>query len=53
MIRFEIDDENSLSLKYSREFENLDVSEAALSLLRMSEAIDLYVAPLEDYLDEV
>ena len=53
MIRFEVDDENSLSLRYSREFADLDVSEAALSLLRMSEAIDLYVELLENYLDEV
>ena len=42
MIRFSIDEQEGLCLGGRREFENLDVSEAALALLRMSQAVDSY-----------
>ena len=49
LIRFSIDDQDGLYLSGRREFENLDVSEAALSLLRMSQAVDSY-AGIEEWL---
>lgn len=50
LIRFCIDDNNELYLWGNREFENLDVSEVALSLVRMSEAVDLYATDIEESL---
>ena len=49
LIRFSIDDQDGLYLGGRREFENLDVSEAALSLVRMSQAVDSY-AGIEEWL---
>lgn len=52
LIRFSIDDENVLSLGGGREFKNLDVSEAAMALVRMEEATDLYARRLEGLLED-
>ena len=50
--RFEIDDDHELMLRGAREFENLDVSEVAQSLLRMEEAVDRYADTLSELLEE-
>lgn len=50
LIRFCVDENNELYLWGTREFENLDVSEVALSLVRMSEAVDHYATDLEELL---
>ena len=50
--RFEIDDDHELMLRGAREFENLDVSEVAQSLLRMEEAVDRYADTLGELLEE-
>lgn len=52
LIHFRISDSNDLTLGGIREFENLDVSEAAMALLRMAEAVDYYASDLEDLLDD-
>jgi S1-C subfamily serine protease len=52
MVRFQITDESTLYLEYSRSFEDLDVSEACGALLAMSEAVDSYAARLEKYMEE-
>lgn len=52
LIRFCINDSDELSLIGTREFENLDVPEAAMALLRMSEAVDKYAIDLEDMLHD-
>lgn len=49
MVRFQITEEGALYLEYGRSFEDLDVSEACKALLVMSEAVDSYLARLEEY----
>ena len=49
VIRFSIDDQDRLYLGGCREFESLDVSEAALSLALMSQAVDSY-AGIDEWL---
>ena len=47
--RFEINDDNNLSLGYWRSFEDLDVSEACMILLDMAGAVDAWLNSLEEY----
>lgn len=50
-IRFTLDDENNLSISFSRSSEDLDISEAQTALFQMAEAVDSHIGPLRDYLD--
>lgn len=50
-IRFIVGTDDVVSLRYSRSFKDLDVSEAAQSLLEMSDAVDAYAPSMERYLD--
>lgn len=52
LVKFTIDKDHRLFLEGFRESENLDVSEAAQSLLRMAEAVDLYEDTLSELLEE-
>ena len=52
LIRFTIDEDNQLWLQDTREFTDLDVSEAAMSLARMSEAVDTYEHDIIEWLAE-
>ena len=47
LVKFRINDENELWLGGDREVKNLDVSEAAFALIRMSEAVDYFASNLE------
>ena len=51
-VRFRVDAGNRLSLHHDRSFEDLDVSEAALSLIDMSKAVDSYADVVRQHLGE-
>ena len=51
--KFEIDEDNELFLRYTRPFEDLDVSEACNALLDMSKAMDAYLPPLQEFLESI
>ena len=51
-VRFIVGTNDVGSLSYARDFEDLDVSEAALSLREMSVAVDSYAPQMEGYLDD-
>ena len=53
LIRFTISEDNGLYLGGNRESTDLDVSEAAMSLHRMSEAVDLYAETISECLAEL
>ena len=52
LIKFVMSEDHTLFLDGVRESANLDVSEAAWSLLRMAEAVDHYGEMIREYLDE-
>ena len=52
LIRFTIDDDNNLFLQGTREFTDLDVSEAAMSIARMAAAVDTYENEIIKWLSE-
>jgi S1-C subfamily serine protease len=50
IVRFKIDEENSLFMDFGRSSEDLDISEVCQALLAMADAVDLYSAKLKSYL---
>ena len=51
LVKFSISEENEFWIRGFRETKNLDVSEVAFALMRMSEAVDHYAPELEILLD--